>query len=206
MNKRLIAGAVTLAGLALLAGTPQVPGAISTRWFAGNLYEGVIGYTQWALVGTTSTTHLGDAGVRTTNDDCRAEFPMSRTCTSVEVMESVPSYAFSSAEAAWVRPVLAGTSDGKVFDASLKGVNSTTIAESNLSCDGWSDRTGIALAVDEAGGFEVLTCSTPRPVACCALIQVPEPSQNSGLVMGIAALSLLGQRRERRRGPVGYGA
>lgn len=194
MKQKALVGIMALAGLALLAGTPQVPGAIGTRWFG---YDAVVGYTQWVLVGTTTSTHLGDAGVRTMNDACRAEFPMSRMCSSVEVIESVPTYPFSSSEAAWVRPVLEGTDgNGAIIDSSgLPG--SVNVAYSYaLSCGGWSGAAGgHGLVVDSGGSFQRGECYVARPVTCCALIQVPEPAQNSGLIMGIAALGLLRRRR-----------
>lgn len=187
MRTKLIAGFIVVAGFILLAGTPQVPGAIATRWFG---YDAIIGYTQWALVGTTTATLAGDAGVRAMNDACLAEFPMSRMCASVEVMETVPHYDFSSAEWAWLRPTPQPSgSANPVVDISGR------YGGGNLNCESWNEPTSDGLVVNPNGSFQTRACYVPRPVACCALIQVPEPSQNSGLAMGIAALGLMNRRR-----------
>ncbi len=63
------------------------------------------------LVGFTTTTVLGDAGVLGMSTACMADFgdmPGVRMCTSVEVMETTAVPAISEPDA-WVRPVFQPT-------------------------------------------------------------------------------------------------
>lgn len=170
-----------------------------------------VSHAAWTLVGTTTTIHLGDAGVRTMSTACAAELPSSRMCTSDEVLNSQDIFPFSSTDAAWVRPSFqpvgaAVTSSAsflkiiEVIDASGMSSSQTGSASAGstfMTCLGWSCASApySGLVVTPAGAFVTNACNVPRPVACCALIQVPEPSQNSGLAMGIAALGLLNRSR-----------
>ena len=199
-SSKLIAGAILVLALAILAATPQVPGAIFTRWFG---YQAVVGYTQWAFVGTTtaklSCGQIGGTGglvgIRDFNDACLAEFPMSRTCSTTEFIESVQHYPFSSEESAWIRadfkPLATGANSFHALDAS--GMRADP---DRMQCRGFYGG-GLGITVNSHGSFSMESAGIERPVACCALIQVPEPAESSGLTMGILALGMLVRRRSQ---------
>lgn len=116
------------------------------------------------LVGFTSSTFEGAAGVLNFTEGCQADFPGSRMCTSTEIMETtaVPLLAL---ESAWVRPdIITDTGTGLAIDAS--GVEAEAI---DLSCDGWTSQefTSTGLSVRRRGSFSLLRCDAPLPVACC---------------------------------------
>lgn len=120
------------------------------------------------LVGFTGTQHLGDTGVLGFTLACQAEFPGSRMCTSQEVMETtiVP---ISLTGEAWVRPAFngfAGTySERFVLDASGRNGSSGF----SISCQSWTNAGGgEGLRVNSSGGFDVVACSQPHAVSCCA--------------------------------------
>ena len=67
------------------------------------------------LVGFTTAGFQGDEGVLGYTRACQQEFPESRMCTSVEVLETTDVPALSGD--AWVRPV-SQVSDSVALDAS----------------------------------------------------------------------------------------
>jgi hypothetical protein len=125
------------------------------------------------LVGFTAATFTGGHGVLGFTRACQAEFPGSRFCTSVEVMETAVIPAGLPAGEAWVRPVFVDGPGSNVVDAS----GSEDVAE-QLSCAGWRESTPgpNGLVVDGAGRFRSTRrsptgmegCHVPRAVACCA--------------------------------------
>jgi hypothetical protein len=124
-------------------------------------------------VGATSAMFDGAQGVLTYNNACHGDFPGSRMCTSVEVMETTP-YIGGSFPSAYVRPVIVGqNSDGVPFDAS--GLPEQPTLGPSLSCRGYNDAIAArGLIVDSLGRFSSVVCSLERPVACCA---PAEPTQ-----------------------------
>ncbi len=72
---------------------------------------------RFQLVGFTEATYQGDATLFGLTGACKVDFPASRMCSSVEILEtSDPDAAVGLVDrVAWVRPVLAG--DGR-YDAS----------------------------------------------------------------------------------------
>jgi hypothetical protein len=113
------------------------------------------------VVGFSTTTTDGDAGVLGMTGLCQADFPGSRMCTTVEIAETrvLPS---GLAGTAWVRPVY----DGDGFE-SILGVKNE-----ELACRGWGDDTSKGLTVDANGSFFHGTipegCGNLHAVSCCA--------------------------------------
>lgn len=139
------------------------------------------------LVGFTTSGFAGDAGILKYSMACADKYPMSRMCTSEEVMNTVnfPSAADIPAASVWVRPSFSplgvGGEDPVVVDAS--GVDEDPLA---LTCDGWNSASEAmtGLVTNEAGTFDTMTCDNELPVACCAA-----PQQGSGemeVVFGIS--------------------
>jgi hypothetical protein len=125
---------------------------------------------RYQLVGVTSTAFNGTQGVLTFNNACHTEFPGSRMCTSVEVMETAPYTGSSAFVPAYVRPVIVGqNSAGHTLEAS--GVS--PISESlSLSCRGYTlSGPEVGLIVTSAGQFSQSDCSFERPVTCCAPVE-----------------------------------
>lgn len=162
--------------------------------------------SDFELVGFTSTTYLGNAGVLGLTVGCQAEFPDSRMCTSVEVMQTVNVPAGLSGDA-WVRPVMIGSGT----EASGHAYNTA-----GLSCGGWSGTfAGTGLSVNATGGFFIdqssQSClSTFRKVACCASAPsptmaaiVPITSPVGRMMLVIAMLSAVGVYWTRRATVVG---
>lgn len=122
---------------------------------------------RFQLVGFTSATMLGNAGVLSLTLACQQEFNGSRMCNSVEVIETVmvPSGLTGNA---WVRPffvpfqqVSTSSSPGTGLDAS--GIVGQAI---EFSCVGSRGFAVTATGIFISSQF----CSDPRPVACCALM------------------------------------
>lgn len=140
--RRLVAGALVVAAMAY-AGAAQAQ-------------------EDCQLVGFTTATTEGDAGVLGMTGLCQAEYPGSRMCNTVEIAETrvVPSSGLAGT--AWVRPVF----NGGGFEA-VVGVKNE-----ELACRGWSDDTGKGILVDATGAFTQGTipegCSNLHAVSCCA--------------------------------------
>jgi hypothetical protein len=120
---------------------------------------------RFQLVGFTTATSTGDRGVLGFTSACQTEFPASRMCSSVEIMETSVLVSGLAGDA-WVRPSfrpLAVGSGTLVIDAS-----GAIGAPNGLSCQGWTGTLGFGLKVDASGGFAASFCSEQRPVACCA--------------------------------------
>lgn len=117
------------------------------------------------LVGFTTATTTGDAGVLAMTKLCQAEFPSSRMCRSAEVLatQTVPTLPEASA---WVQPTLVPAATGTVpsIAADASGRNASPGA---LSCDGWANNGNDGLVVDQLGRFGLGTCATAYRVACC---------------------------------------
>jgi hypothetical protein len=118
---------------------------------------------RFQLVGFTSATFTGGTGVLGFTLACQAEFPASRMCTSVEVMETIQLPLEMPVASAWLRPVFQGTSSP--LDAS--GIAGTAI---DLSCNSWRATNGSGLSVNSAGQIEFAGCVNPYQIACCALV------------------------------------
>lgn len=132
------------------------------------------GSARFQLVGFTAAQFNGAQGVLGFTLACQQEFPRSRMCSSLEILETttVPSGLVGDA---WVRPSPEGLG-GAWSDVSGAGPASPA----DLTCRGWSLATPMTqpggLVVDAAGRFSVGTyptgpyCDTPHSVACCALV------------------------------------
>ena len=121
---------------------------------------------------------------------------MSRMCTPAEFQDSLGSYPFSSEEAAWSRPTFVhpnGPQSGLYFSLDTSGANASSPRNDQTSRYGWSQAAANcqALTVDPFGIMRVNSWTEPRPIACCALIQLPEPAKSSGITVGILALGML---------------
>jgi hypothetical protein len=152
----------------------------------------------WQLVGHTTTTHLGDAGLKAFNLACQADFgAAAKMCTSQEVIETIVQPTLSSE--AWVRPVIIAVSDHS-FATDFSGVATSLI---NLNCWRWqvtnSGYSGLIVTTDGNVSFFISNsvvlpvCDTPRPVACCR--RVPEPT--ASLMLPVGGLACLGLAKAR---------
>ena len=119
------------------------------------------------LVGFTSATFTGDQGVLGFTLACQVDFPASRMCNSVEVMETVIIPAGLTGTA-WVRPVIEAAA-ASMFLVDASGI----FTSGSNSCIGWSvaGDTG-GLFVSSTGQFATpgRACAVARAVACCALV------------------------------------
>jgi hypothetical protein len=150
----------------------------------------------WQLVGHTTTTHLGDAGLKAFNLACQADFgAAAKMCTSQEVIETIVQPTLSSE--AWVRPVIIAVSDNG-FGTDFSGVSTSLTA---LNCVRWQvlNATGLIVTTDGNVSFRIAStgflpgCDTPRPVACCR--RVPEPT--ASLMLPVGGLACLGLAKAR---------
>jgi hypothetical protein len=122
---------------------------------------------RFQLVGFSTATFTGDQGVLGFASVCQTEFPASRMCTSVEVMETTVLVSGLTGDA-WVRPSFEplGVGAGQlVIDAS-----GAIGAPNGLSCQGWTSTLGFGLKVSASGGFAPSFCFEQRSVACCARV------------------------------------
>ena len=114
-----------------------------------------------------------------------------RMCTSSEILNTatVPQGLVGPA---WVRPVWQhDTSAGQLDDSGVRGDSGQLTCYSGTL----SGFNASGLTVGENGSFEVLPCETPRPIACCHPVVVPEPSASLGLSTGVFALLALNATR-----------
>ncbi len=150
---------------------------------------------QFQLVGFSSSTLNGNAGVFAMTKACQEDFPESRMCTSEEVMNTVTIPSIT-AQNAWVRPAIRSIGTGGVAvlaDASGRDSGIQAGSDpSDLTCRGWTDNGFQGLTVTTSGGFVPQVCTARRPVACCALIRVPEPPSaalHGGAMAALASLA-----------------
>ncbi len=131
----------------------------------------------WQLVGHTTTTHLGDEGLRALTLACQSDFgPAARMCKTTEVADTIVWPTLTTD--AWVRPVRS------------EGTNSDIISGEGVNdCGQWTLPSSLGMAVLPSGAVYIrspngngFSCGTPRPVACCK--RVPEPSASLMLPMG----------------------
>ena len=99
-------------------GPPGANGQNGLNGENGKDAEGV----RFEFVGLSSQTVGGFNGIKSLTNACSSDFPESRMCTSIEVMETSPYPPTTTA--GWVRPVIVGVDpDGKLIDASGKREN-----------------------------------------------------------------------------------
>ena len=176
--------------------------AFGTVAYAQSLPEPAI-HTSVQLMGFSTQTVTGGAGVLGMLDACHADFPASRLCSSLDILNTEQRFPITTTERAWVRPVAqphnSDSSDSRfsntVLDASGVAYPEADIMSSSMSCRGWATTTStvLGLTVSPGGSFGPRSCDVARPVACCTLIQVPEPSSSLGLGAGVATLAALSQ-------------
>jgi hypothetical protein len=121
------------------------------------------------LVGFTAAGFTGDTGVLDFTLACQAEFPESRMCNSVEVLETIR--VPSSLEGhAWVRPVFQPAASAGFTMFALDAAGGGAQEVGNLSCRSWRANDLMGLTVDATGSFVARECDTPRAVTCCAML------------------------------------
>ena len=153
-----IAGANGVNGLDGMPGLQGPPGE------KGDPGEAPEPAPRFQLVGFTEATYLGNTGILGFTLACQAEFAESRFCTSEEVINTtdVPVGLIGSA---WVRPKFKPT--GSTSNVDESGARGGIL---QMSCAGWTNEFREGLTVSDVGGFIEGQCTTPRPVACCALV------------------------------------
>ena len=132
---------------------------------------------RWQLVGFTSTSHTGDAGVLAFTVACQAELgAVSRMCTSQEVLDTV-TVPGSLTGSAWVRPAFVPVSVAvyglqRAIQTALDASGLTGSGPGDLNCNGWATAgsSTSGLAVSATGSFTKSACNQTIAVACCALV------------------------------------
>ncbi len=118
------------------------------------------------LVGFTEAQQPGNVRLFGLTQACQAEFPGSRVCASVEVLQTtaIPSGLEGNA---WVRPTYVSSIDRSVVDAS----GLVLLGGPPSNCDQWKGTASTGIVVDADGTFHSgseARCTDPHPVACCA--------------------------------------
>lgn len=170
-------------------------------------------HESYQLMGFSAMQVPGDAGIRGMLDACHREFPSSRMCTSQEILETEYLFPIATTESAWVRPVIVESSGDASASDEFRGLLDASgvmsrgrISDGSLSCRGWSSTGGYGLTVSPEGAFRGWPsavgvgqdCNVARPVACCTLVQVPEPSAAVGFGAGAAGLAALSRWKASR--------
>ncbi len=121
------------------------------------------------LVGFTTATATGDAGILTFHKLCFAEFPGSRMCTSDEIVATIDPPLTAGTEYAWVHSVLVASlaSRSSVFDS--LGIEYELGFNHRPNCAGWAytGPFGPVIATD-SGSATVHACTEANRIACCA--------------------------------------
>jgi len=176
---------ISLLALALLA----LPLSASAQGIIPDL----VPYNSWELVGFTAATTTGDMGVLGATAMCHAEFPGARFCTTAEVAATNALYLDGDEEDAWEQPVLAGADLNYDATSGRYGAD----AWNNQNCRHWSSTAPNfnGMTTSPLGQIAVAiptpTCDVPRPVSCCKLIPVSEPTSAIGLGAGAATLACM---------------
>lgn len=124
------------------------------------------------LVGFSSGTAAGDAGIKVFTELCDADFAGSGMCTSEEIVKT-KSFANLPviSTSAWVLPVLAGSGNGVSSGAAVPTIELysglPSDSSENLTCSGWKNAGIFGLAVNNAVQFLTRDCSIASSVACC---------------------------------------
>ena len=116
----------------------------------------LVPYVDTQLVGFTSTTVTGDAGVLGMMSVCHHEFSASRMCTSEEVMNTVAEFNLPPNTTAWVRPAYRGYGVAQSTGTSTKQTMSTLDASGSSvtvygvnpaartqACTGWDSASNV---------------------------------------------------------------
>ena len=155
---------------------------------------------EFQIVGFTTATTDGDVGVLGLSALCAAEFEASRVCSSLEAIRTAELPTIASVDWAWItaslQPAVPGSTaaPGQTIGTDASGV---TRDPNTFSCRGWKTAIGadFGLGISPSGKFDELTCDIARPVACCALIPIPEPPTSMLLPSGALAVACLGLMR-----------
>jgi hypothetical protein len=135
------------------------------------------------LVGFTTTTTTGDAGILNLSRMCAQEFKNSRICTTEEVVRSVdppPPPASPGPTAAWVHATFRSSlvfpaAQGDANEGSLyvfDPTGGTRETRVSATCDGWTDSTtnGTVVRFDPYGEIADTECDQSLRVSCCAAV------------------------------------
>jgi hypothetical protein len=123
------------------------------------------------LVGYTTITRNGAAGVLVMNEDCDNRFAGTRMCTSGDLLLGnlpVRPGDPSSNVTNWILPTAVGTVNGAavtLIDASGK-----TGTPASFTCDGFSSAAAsvTGLTASDLGRIVLAPCNVARNIACCA--------------------------------------
>jgi hypothetical protein len=131
------------------------------------------------LVGFSTATFTGSAGLLAFSLACQADFPGSRVCTSLDIAEST-ALPTALTGLAWVRPAAlpSGTSSSIIDLASLR-------EGSGQHCGSWTNGSdsnfGLVVVLQSStanlpelapySGLLTERCNVSLPAACCALQQ-----------------------------------
>jgi len=133
-------------------------------------------------VGKTGTT-APNVGIIALHDLCDVAFPGARMCLSGDIVSNGAreGAALPGAVGAWVSPILVVISPDPTFAFDIGGGG--TDDSGTLTCEAWSTDTPAArqgLILTANGNLFPASCSTDRPVACCA----PRKGKQSGMASG----------------------
>jgi hypothetical protein len=165
-----VTGSVTVANEPLTVQSGVDPVEVSGQVAVTNL-PACEAPSRFQLVGFTSATFDGGAGIFGFTKACQVEFPGSRMCTSVEAMETVV-IPLELAGSAWLRPIYMPISSDSARNIALdaSGVYLSILSYTPFSCGGWTDGAGTSygLTINSNGGFTVAKCDQLLSTACCA--------------------------------------
>lgn len=146
--------------------------AVVVALIAGIAFAAPAAGQDFELVGYTTTTRTGGAGVLLFHEDCAGKFPGARACTTADLISGQfvtrpvdPNPNYTN----WVLPSfvsIVSTSTGLV----AVDVTGRTGTPQNLSCDGWTSGLGTVtgLTLSDVGRFALAACNSSRNIACCA--------------------------------------
>jgi len=165
--KRAAMISAALLGLALGAVALAAPPA----WYP----EPVV-HNSWQVMGFSTTYLTGWEGIAAMVQACHADYPATRVCTEADINNTTALYPIDAVDDAWLM------SPGACGGWRLGGFMP------------WARLVTPQLQIDTNTG-QTNNCDSARPVSCCALIQVPEPTSSLGIGAGAATLAALGASR-----------
>lgn len=123
------------------------------------------------IVGFSTTTVTGHAGLKAITEACSSDFPGSRICTSEEIVKSTNFPSITPYAEAWVLPVLSGSGNpGSEVNTAPALDKYSGIGFNDgryLTCGGWAGSNLQALVVTTEFRFMLVGCASARNVACC---------------------------------------
>jgi hypothetical protein len=126
------------------------------------------------LIGYTTTTRTGAAGILVFNEDCDNQFPGvgAHICSSADLIRgNLPTRPADPSPTVtnWITPSTVGTVISGTDVVTQIDQSGETGTPANFTCDGWASAasTVTGLTANDKGTIALKACNFGRNIACC---------------------------------------